>query len=295
MKKVTSKAIGALSGILLCATSISFGSANAESGKTKNNNGVAVCPTITVKTVTSNNGCYGLNNGVEIVSATGGSIPYTFSWSTGATSTSNTNDTLKNLPPGSYTVNVTDVNSCPGTLTVTLTQPTQLRDSISNYVMVKCNGGKTGNATVGVKGGTTAYTYKWTPGGGTFATLSGSTFLNNQAAGSYEVVVTDKNGCKDSANAVITQPAAIKDSILVTNVLCNGGKTGGATVVSTTGGTSPFTYTWATVPPTTGTTVTGLAAGSYTLSTKDGNNCTVTNTVTITQPAVLTVSATSTV
>jgi hypothetical protein len=295
MKKITSKASGALLGILLCASSVSFGGINPEFGKTKNSNSVAVCPTITVKAVTSNNGCYGLNNGIEVVSATGGAIPYTFSWSTGATSTSNTNDTLKNLSPGSYTVNVTDMNGCPGSLNFTLTQPTQLRDSISAYVMVKCNGGKTGNATVGVKGGTTAYTYKWTPGGGTSATLSGSTFFNNQAAGSYEVVVTDKNGCKDSATAVITQPAAIKDSISVTNVLCNGGKTGGATVVSTIGGTSPYTYTWATVPPTTGTTVSGLGSGSYTLTTRDGNNCTATNTVTITQPAVLTVSATSTV
>ncbi|MGP8215844.1 MAG: T9SS type A sorting domain-containing protein [Bacteroidia bacterium] len=283
-KKITKLSITALFGMQLCAASIAFGGSKTTSEKTNN---LGACPTITVTTTKQTNvTCYGLSNGLAIVTATGGTAPYGYSWNTGSTS-----DTAKNLAAGTYTVIATDANSCTGQLIVTITQPAQLRDSIATLTNETCNGGKTGNATVGVKGGTPTYTYSWSSG----STRSSLTRPGNTAAaGTYIVIITDKDGCKDSATAIITQPAPVYDSIVVTNVACYGTKTGSVNVISTTGGTSPYTYAW-NIGATT-SSITGLAAGSYTLTTTDKNACTAINTETITQPAkTLAVSATSTV
>src|SRR6185503_17906170 len=107
------------------------------------------------------------------------------------------------------------------------------------------------------------------------------------AAGNYTVTVTDANGCIQTATANITQPAAMTAAISnSTNVLCNGGTNGSATVTAG-GGSAPLAYQWS---PTGGTnaTATGLAAGNYTVTVTDANGCTQTATANITQPAAMT-------
>lgn len=282
MKNFTKKLSAFICAALLLSSAMAFAGDNDKLNTT------TAC-TITVKSSKTNSGCYGLNNGSTIITPTGTS-PYTFSWSSGTTVTAVVADSATGLAPATYTINVTDNAGCTGSTTVKITQPSQLRDSIPTPTAIACYGGTT-NATLDVKEGTGftfGFTYSWTNGT--------TTQIAALTAGTYTAYVTDKNGCKDSAMVTLTQPTQVKDSITVVNVACYGGKTGSATVVSTTGGTSPYTYTWNTTPPSTATTVTGLSAGSYTLSTRDKNNCTVTNTVTVTQPAsALTVSATSTV
>ena len=190
---------------------------------------------------------------------------------------------LQGLQPVHRTVTVTDFNGCIGTATVTITQQAQLRDSISTTTEVSCYGGTNGSATVGVKGGRFFYTYLWTPGGAASSTVTG-------AAGTYSVLVTDRNGCKDSAEAVITQPTVIQDTVDIINVACKGASTGKAIAV-VSGGTPGCTYAWT---PSGGTkdTATGLAAGTYSVTIKDKNGCTATKSGIVNQPAVtLVVSA----
>ena len=143
---------------------------------------------------------------------------------------------------------------------------------------VSCNGGGNGTATVVPAGGTTPYTYSWAPSGGTNATATGL------MAGTYTCTITDNLGCTTQLSIAVGQPAAaLGGTTSKTDVSCNGGTNGTATVVAS-GGTSPYTYSWA---PSGGTaaTATGRAIGTYTVTITDSKGCQITRSITINQPA----------
>ena len=112
------------------------------------------------------------------------------------------------------------------------------------------------------------------------------------AAGDYECVISDDNGCTFTTPSVtITEPSAITaDPTTGTNITCNGLTDGTATVVNPSGGTpfsglNPYTYSWNTTPVQTTQTATGLSAGSYICTISDLNGCTgLTSSVTIVNP-----------
>ncbi|MCP2028435.1 putative secreted protein [Flavobacterium sp. HSC-32F16] len=227
--------------------------------------------------------CNGENNGSATVSASGGTGTYTYSWApSGGTAA-----TASGLAAGTYTVTITDANLCQTTQSFTITQPPVLTASFGSQTNVSCSGGANGTATVAVTGGTGARTYSWAPSGGTNATASGL------SAGTYTVTVTDANLCQSTQSFTITQPDALVASVgSQTNVSCNGGTNGYATV-AVTGGTGARTYSWS---PTGGNaaTASGLAVGIYTVTVTDANACQTTQSFTITQPAVLSVTPSQT-
>ncbi|WP_374759626.1 beta strand repeat-containing protein, partial [Emticicia aquatica] len=143
---------------------------------------------LTASAVGVNVKCYGGNDGSATVTANGGTTAYSYAWSPSG----GTGATANNLTAGTYTVTVTDANACTATATVTITQPSRLTASAVG-VNVKCYGGNDGSATVTANGGTTAYSYAWSPSGGTSATA------NNLVAGTYTVTVTDANACTATA------------------------------------------------------------------------------------------------
>ncbi|KAF2517456.1 hypothetical protein E0W68_10820, partial [Flavobacterium salilacus subsp. salilacus] len=132
--------------------------------------------------------------------------------------------------------------------------------SITSQTNIACNGGATGSLTVAPTNGTAPYTYLWDDGAAqTTATATGL------SAGTYEVTITDANGCTATASATITQPTALNlTPASQTNIACNGGSTGAATVNTATGGAGGYTYNWTPGNPTgDGTTsVSGLSAGT---------------------------------
>ncbi|MES2762938.1 MAG: PKD domain-containing protein [Bacteroidota bacterium] len=222
--------------------------------------------------------CFGGSNASIGASPSGGTPNYTYSWTPGGVTTS----TISNIPIGTYTVKVTDVNSCLITNTVTITQSADI--VISNTVSnAGCNGTSSGSITVSASGGNGPFTYGWLPGGQTTASVTGL------AAGNYTVNVTDINGCPKTATYTITQPTLLNIALTQTNVSCFGGSNGVANAF-VTGGTSPYTYTWS---PTNLNTpmVTGLGAITYTVNVKDANNCLRSNTLTISQPLVIAITS----
>ncbi|WP_165828934.1 T9SS type A sorting domain-containing protein [Flavobacterium sp. HTF] len=231
----------------------------------------------------TNVSCFSGTNGTATVNPSGGTFPYTYSWSpSGGTAASATG-----LAQGTYTVTVTDANACQATKTFTISQPASaLVASVGSQTNISCNGGVNGSATVSVSGGTPGYTYSWSPSGGTAATANGL------SAGTYTVTVTDANACQATQSFTITQPPVLVASpVSQTNIACNGTATGEATI-SATGGTGSYTYSWS---PSGGTaaSATGLTAGTYTVTVTDANSCTATQSFTITQPPVLFASAAS--
>ncbi|MES2701554.1 MAG: Ig-like domain-containing protein, partial [Bacteroidota bacterium] len=222
---------------------------------------------------TSNVMCNGGSNGTITLSTGGGVAPYNYTWSNGATT-----QNLSGLSAGAYSVSVTDASGCSATASVTVTQPSSaLNASAAITSNVSCNGGANGAIALSVSGGTASYTYNWS-NGATTQNLSGL------AAGSYSVTVTDANGCSATASASITQPAsALAASAAITsNVSCNGGANG-TIALSVSGGTTSYTYNWSNGATT--QNLSGLAAGSYSVTVTDANGCTATASATVTQPS----------
>lgn len=222
--------------------------------------------------------CKGAANGSITAAPTGGTAPYTYLWSTGNTTTS-----ISSLVPGPYSLTITDSKGCTKTENYDITEPDTLIVSNTSQTDVSSYGGNDGSATVGVTGGTLPYAYSWSPSGGTSSTATGLT------AGTYTVTVTDKNGCSTTQSFTITQPIPLMtDSVSQTNVSCKGGNNGTATI-NAMGGNPPYTYLWS---PSGGTnaTGTGLSAGTYTVLVKDSSGNTITESFTITEPNILTIT-----
>ena len=224
--------------------------------------------------------CNGESNGSVSLTTSEGLAPYKYKWSNGATTAE-----LTGVPIGSYSVTVTDGDIGSVILTTTINEPTALAATATVDGNVDCNGGMDGGATASGTGGVAPYSYSWS-NGATTATIT------NVPAGTYDLTVTDANGCTANASATITQPTPLLATTRVDqSVDCNGGDNGAATVEAV-GGNSPYTYVW-----TNGATtaeVTGLQAGTYEVTVSDANACEIIESVTITEPAALNVAATIT-
>jgi large repetitive protein len=243
---------------------------------------LAISATVTVN---NNVGCFGGSNGSATVNSSGGTPAYFYSWSPYGGNA----QTASNLGAGTFTVTITDIYGCMQKAQTVITQPAILTGSVSATSNVSCNGGANGSGTVAGSGGTPGYTYAWSPSGATTATA------NNLAAGTHTATITDANGCTTQVLVTINQPTPLSASVSTSNnVSCNGGNNGSATV-SAAGGTGPYTYSWNTNPVQTTATATNLGIGTYVATVTDSKGCVVSaNSVTITQPPVLTVSATPT-
>ncbi len=148
-----------------------------------------------------------------------------------------------------------------------------------------CNGLCDGSATVSVTGTTPPYTYSWSNG-------DSDTLADSLCAGTYDVTVTDSSGCVATGSVTISAPQPLViDSIVKTNVSCFGSCDGTANVY-VSGGIPPYAYVWNLPPPCPDTSFT-LYAGTYTVSVTDVNGCTVTDSVTITEPPVLSITFTN--
>lgn len=230
--------------------------------------------------------CYNAGNGSATLITTGGSGNFSYSWPAGS---GGSGAAASGLDGGLYNVTVTDnVSNCAVISQVSVFEPDSISVTI-NKTNVTCFGGSDGIIVANAFGGNGApYTYTWNPGGATGSVLS------NVSASTVILTVSDVSGCSNNFNVTVNQPPAITLSVTSqTNVSCNGGSNGVATVTAA-GGTGNFSLVWSTTPTQTGPTASGLAAGSYTVTATDGSGCTLTQSVTITQPTALTVSASGT-
>lgn len=218
-----------------------------------------------------------------------------YSWNFGDPASGPTNTSALANPvhvfsgPGIYTVSLTTSGGgCnpPATISKTI--------SVSNFTTppiiqnVSCFGGNNGSATVTVSGNS-PFTYTWLPSGGNASTAV------NLTAGTYSVQIQDANNCSVTKTLTISQPPALNAALSSSNVSCNGGTNGSATI-TIGGGTPGYTYNW-TPSGGTNSVATGFAAGSYTANITDIKGCTITAVVNIIQPpsliAVITVSNSS--
>ncbi|MCX7862479.1 MAG: gliding motility-associated C-terminal domain-containing protein [Bacteroidales bacterium] len=210
--------------------------------------------------IVSHVSCFGGNNGTISLTTSGGTAPYSFAWSNGASSSTNTN-----LSVGSYTVTITDANNCSHIVqNININQPASPLSIVTDSVRhVSCFGENNGFIMVHGIGGTAPYQYTWSNN----ANTNSIAFLT---AGIYRVTVTDANGCSDIDTIVINQPPAIVVHSQITNASCNYGKDG-KIELEVTGGVSPYTYAWS-------NNVTqpinqNIGSGNYFVTITDNTNC----------------------
>jgi PKD repeat protein len=190
--------------------------------------------------------------------------------------------------------NPTHTYSAPGTYTVTLTISNgNCQKSISQQITValpnvqvsstdvKCFGANNGTASVSVSGGTPPYSYQW-------SNNATSPNISNLPPGTYSVTASDAGGCSQIATTTITEPPDLQVTITPTHVTCFGGSDGQA-IANISGGTPSYNVIWSNGQ--TGITATNLTAGNYTVTVVDQNLCSKTQTISITEPPALIVTA----
>ncbi|MEO8587785.1 MAG: gliding motility-associated C-terminal domain-containing protein [Flavobacteriales bacterium] len=243
-------------------------------------------------TVDGNTSCPNTCDGAVSVNFTCGDPSCVVAWYDSAGNDLGQSGTsLSGLCPGIYFVGVTNASGCLAldTATVIAPAPTVLLISSSP---VTCAGACDGTAAVGISGGIAPYVIVWDPppGGG-----QGTPLATGLCAGVYTVTVSDAGGCDTTASVLITEPLPLDVTATVIDVSCEGQCDGNITLAPF-GGVAPYTFFWAPIPPN-GQGVSaafGLCAGDWTATVTDANGCSVTDTYTITEPAVLQVSANTT-
>src|SRR6185436_40688 len=232
--------------------------------------------------VSQNVSCFSGSNGSIVLTVNGGTTPYTYNWSNGATT-----QNISNLASGTYSVSITDANGCTQAASATITQPSASLSALTWVSQnVSCYSGANGSIDLTINGGTTPYTYSWSNGANTED-------ISGLISGNYIVNITDANGCTASQSAVVTQPSGSLTASTSTtqNVSCFGGANG-AIDLTVSGGTNPYSYSWSN--GTSAEDLNNLSAGIYTVNITDANGCTYIQTGTISQPSG-SLAATSTV
>lgn len=224
---------------------------------------------ITIDSIkTTNASSCSVCNGSAIAYVRGSHPPFRYYWSN--LHSYNYSHKDSDLCPGTYYLvvqdSIGDTTGFNGTFTI---GPPSIALTIhsTNSACV----GNTGTATVNATGGAPPYTYHWTPGGGTTATITGL------SSGTYSVTVTDHNGCTQG-DSVHVGENHLFDSLNIVNTTCAGNN--GSARVTVSGGTAPYTYVWSPGGQTTAT-ATGLTAGSYTVTVTDHNGCSLTTSAVI--------------
>jgi hypothetical protein len=217
--------------------------------------------------------CEGNDDGMIDITVTDGTPTYSYTWSTGAST-----EDISSLPDGTYTVTVSDMSGCSAVDSYTINPGGIVTASISESNAL-CNGSANGSATVTASGGSGIYTYQWDAGAGNQTTQ----MATGLAAGTYNVTVTDDNGCTATDVATISEPTPLIPSMSSTVVDCYGDNSGTASVAAS-GGTPSYTYLWSDVGAQTTLTASGLAAGTYTVTVTDANGCIAQNSVVVNEP-----------
>lgn len=214
-----------------------------------------------ISSLTQSNPCNGDSLAELTFAMTGGGTPgYTYQWSNGDTTTAS-----DSLWAGPHTVTITDAVGCTWDTTLVVTDPPVL-GTFPNLVDPSCFGLCNGIIIPNPSGGTPGYSYSWSTG-------SSASLLTGLCDGSYDVTVTDANGCEYVEAYTLTEPPPLM--ITMTSVPDYGPSGIGLAIGTVSGGTPPYSYLWDDPLAQTTDTATGLFANTYTVIVTDANGCVI--------------------
>ncbi|MBP6397954.1 MAG: hypothetical protein KA340_08740, partial [Saprospiraceae bacterium] len=215
----------------------------------------------------TNVSCFGGNNGIIELTASGGTGSLDIVWSNGQSG-----GTISNLTSGNYAASITDNNNCQLEVDFNVNQPQQVGGNIVQTTPIACPGGSNGVVLATGSGGVGPYTFVWSTGATTAS-------ASNLAAGTYAVTITDKNTCTTTRQITLNNPAGMAiTTVSSTNASCLGVANGSATI-TVAGGTGPYTVSW--VTGATGLTLNNVTSGTYACTVTDSKQCTAVSSVNI--------------
>ncbi|MDD2386798.1 MAG: gliding motility-associated C-terminal domain-containing protein [Bacteroidales bacterium] len=213
--------------------------------------------------------CDGVGYGSATVDVNGGTPPYTYHWGFGGNQSYN-NECLI----GTNFVTVTDANNCKTFISIYMPSPGTLTSTLDSYSMIKCYGQCDGHAIVSAELGTPPYIYNW-------SNEQHTPEIHNLCAGPYTVTILDVDNCVSHQYIYINQPdTLITQAVIADEILCHGEF--GDIILQTTGGTQPYTYQWSN--GSNNNQLNGVAAGQYSITLTDANNCIEYSNVLLPQP-----------
>ncbi len=230
--------------------------------------------------------CAGDFTGAIDLTVSGGVLDYDFSWS-GPNGFAALTEDISNLEAGSYTIDLTDGVGCTTSATYSIQEQFDVILSAAS-TDISCFGAGDGTIDLTPSGGVAPFTFDWT---GPNGFISSDEDLTGLDAGIYSVLATDFNGCTETTQVEVFEPSEIVLNIVATNIDCFGDADGTITL-TTSGGTAPLDFSW--VGPngfiSGSQNLSGLEPGDYEVTVEDGNGCSVSDIVTISENADLTVS-----
>ncbi|MBL4754728.1 MAG: DUF3494 domain-containing protein, partial [Flavobacteriales bacterium] len=215
--------------------------------------------------------CAGGNDGTVDLSVSGGTTPYTFLWSTGATT-----EDISGLLVGAFSVTVTDANGCTSIDSAMLSQPPPLTTSVVQ-TLVSCNSFSDGSVDLSVSGGLPPYSFNWSNGANTED-------LSGLSSGIYHVTVTDSLGCNKSNGLLVGEPLPLTLNFSITNLSCKFSGDG-AIDMAVSGGVLPYSYIWLLGDTT--EDISGLSAATYTVTVTDNHGCIANGAPSVSEPTAL--------
>ncbi|MFN7326669.1 MAG: Ig-like domain-containing protein, partial [Chitinophagales bacterium] len=227
--------------------------------------------------VVTDNRCKDSGDGSINLTVTGGTLPYQFLWSSGETS-----EDISSLGDGTFAVTITDAEGCSKQYSFTVNEPIVL-SATTSISSIDCYGDADGSITVNPSGGVGPFVYFWNNGASTNT-------ISNLDGGTYVVTVTDANNCTYSISSEVLEPDQALSLTLINQEVSCFGLSNGSVIAGVLGGTTPYTYSWAGGEST--SSITGLTAGTYTVTVEDAANCIISGSVVVTQPAAISISDT---
>jgi hypothetical protein len=215
---------------------------------------VTVSASPAVADLTANVSCGSAADGAIDLTVTGGAGPYSYMWSTSATT-----EDISGLVGGFYTVTISDngtASNCSYVMNYQVTEPLTLSANV-DVAGIACNGND-GSIDITVLGGSPGYNFNW-------STSATTEDLVNAPAGTHTVSITDANGCQTTATGTVV--AATPIVITIDTIYAEIMAIAGGVDITATGGTGNFQYTWNTGATT--SDITGLVAGTYDVTVTD--------------------------
>ena len=224
--------------------------------------------TLQVSVSVSDLACNSVCDGSATATTTDGTAPFTYSWDDPG---NQTDSVAIGLCAGIYTVTVIDSLLDTVMVTDTVLEPALLA-ATATTTDATCNGISDGTGSLAVSGGTAPYVIDW-----------GSADTNALGAGTHGYTVSDTNSCSLTDSVTISEPTALNVTPSTTDITCNGLSDGTASL-AVAGGTAPYVIDWGSAD------TNALGAGAHSYMVTDTNGCSVSDSVAINEPAVLSTS-----
>ncbi len=222
--------------------------------------------------------CFGENSGMIEFNVVNGTAPFTYTWQelnnafTGSGNISSAGEivVIDNIPQGTYLITIEDTFGNSDIIITEVTQPSMMTldflPSDFNGVNVSCEDSNDGDLQVTASGGVPNYNYTW-------STNQTTDFTENLTAGTYTVTITDQVGCTLVGDFELVAPTPLEVVVDFSNPICDGPTSGFVSVVQSSGGITPYTYSLNNNAFTSDELFENLPEGNYDLEMMDANGC----------------------